>query len=66
MWKFGHVARMIDCKLTFIPMIFILERIWGTIRFFLLVTHFCNHRKENVTLQWLEILHVSNTALYYH
>ena len=47
-------------------MIFILERIWGTIRFFLLVTHFDNHGKENFTLQWLEILHVSNTALYYH
>ena len=31
----------------------------GTIRFFLLVTHFHNHRKENVTLQWLEILHVT-------
>ena len=40
-------------------MIFILERIRGTIRFFLLVTHFHNHRKENVTLQWLEILHVT-------
>ncbi|CAH3038687.1 unnamed protein product [Pocillopora meandrina] len=30
-WKSAHVARMMDSKLTFIPMIFILECIWGTI-----------------------------------
>ena len=66
MWKSAYVPRMIDCILTFIPMVFILECIWGTIKFFLLVTHFYDHRKEDFTLEYLEIFHVSNTAQYYH
>ena len=66
MWKSAYVPRMIDCILTFIPTVFILECIWGTIQFFLFVTHFYDHRKEDFTLEQLEILHVRNTAQYYH
>lgn len=44
-------------KLTFIPVVFVLEHIWGTIRFFLLLKHFCEQGKLDSSLQWLEILH---------
>ena len=55
------VAKKADYKLTFIPVVFILVRIWGTIRFFrfLACLPACKKIGPRPALRWLEILQVS-------
>ncbi|KAJ7336572.1 Basement membrane-specific heparan sulfate proteoglycan core protein [Desmophyllum pertusum] len=53
-----EVAKKADHKLTFIPVVFILLRIWGTIRFFRFLACLpdCRTIGPRPALQWLEIL----------
>ena len=59
--QYVEVAKKADQKLTFIPVVFILVRIWGTIRFFrfLACLPACRMIGPRPALRWLEILHVS-------
>ncbi|KAL9983833.1 hypothetical protein ACROYT_G006071 [Oculina patagonica] len=56
--KSVEVAKKADHKLTFIPVVFILVRIWGTIRFFRWVACLpdCQKIGPRPALRWLEIL----------
>ena len=56
-----EVVKKTDRKLTFIPVVFILLRIWGTIRFFRLLACLpkCQHTGPRPAYTWLEILQVS-------
>jgi len=49
-----EVVKRADRKLTFIPVVFILLRIWGTVRFFRLLAH---HPHRPPVREWLLILH---------
>ncbi|KAJ7336573.1 Basement membrane-specific heparan sulfate proteoglycan core protein [Desmophyllum pertusum] len=51
-----EVAKRAEYKLTFIPVVFILLRIWGTIRFFRFLADYPNNPSA---LDWLVILQVS-------
>lgn len=54
--KSVEVAKKADLKLTFIPVVFILLRIWGTIRF---IRFLAVYPDDPSGLEWLVILHVS-------
>ena len=51
-----EVVKKADRKLTFIPVVFILLRMWGTIRFFRFLAY---HPENPPALKWLVILHIS-------
>ena len=54
--KSKEVVKKADRKLTFIPVVFILLRIWGTIRFFRFLA---DPVHDPQPLKWLVVLHVS-------
>ena len=56
-----EVLKKADRKLTFIPVLFILLRMWGTIRFFRFLACLpdCLHSGPRPAYRWLEILQVS-------
>ena len=56
-----EVLKKADRKLTFIPVLFILLRMWGTIRFFRFLACLpdCHHLGPRPAYRWLEILQVS-------
>ena len=60
-----EVLKKADRKLTFIPVLFILLRMWGTIRFFRFLACLpdCHHSGPQPAYRWLEILHVSMQPL---
>ena len=51
-----EVVRKADRKLMFIPVVFILLRIWGTIRFFRVWVYYPS---KPSSIEWLILLHVS-------
>ena len=51
-----EVVRKADRKLMFIPVVFILLRIWGTIRFFRVWVYYPSKPSP---IEWLILLHVS-------
>lgn len=51
-----EVVKKADRKLTFIPVVFILLRMWGTIRFFRFLAY---HPEPPPAQKWLVILQVS-------
>ena len=56
-----EAVKKADRKLMFIPIVFILLRIWGTIRFFRFLVYF----PSTPPLQeWLMILHVSAVSIF--
>lgn len=61
--KSVEVAKKADHKLTFIPVVFILLRIWGTIRFIRFLAY---HPEEPPVFEWLIILHVGALDNFYH
>lgn len=56
--KAADVARKVDYKLTFIPLVFVMVRIWGTIMFFCLLACVpdCWQTGHIPAIQWLAIL----------
>ena len=56
-----EVIKRAERKLTFIPMVFILLRIWGTIRFFRFL---CYHPEDPPAIEILVFLHVSRIIIY--
>lgn len=66
--KVADVARKVDYKLTFIPLVFVMVRIWGTIMFFCLLACVpdCWQTGHIPAIQWLAILNVSNTGTCIH
>ena len=50
-----EVVKKADRKFKFIPIVFILLRVWGTIRFFRFLAH---HPDDPPLLKWLVVLHV--------
>ena len=60
-----EVVKKADRKLTFIPVVFIMLRIWGTIRFLRLMACLpdCGHVGPRPPLKWLIILQVSTKTI---
>ena len=56
-----EVIKRAERKLTFIPMVFIFLRIWGTIRFFRFL---CYHPEDPPAIEVLVFLHVSGIIIY--
>ncbi|KAK3754818.1 hypothetical protein QZH41_002134 [Actinostola sp. cb2023] len=55
-----HAAIKADKKLTFVPLVFILCRIWGTVRFLISVTNYNMNIKGEHGLEWLVYLQITN------